>query len=185
MLDEAGAGVHRIAALVRHLKVFSRAQPQPSRPFAINDVVESAITLVQNEIRHRATLSLGLGSALPEVFGEPQRIEQVLVNVFINAAQSIPPGDVSGNTIRVTTHPAAAGEVVIEISDTGCGISPEDLERAFEAFYTTKPVGEGTGLGLAICHSIVEAHRGRMSIDSEVGSGTTVTIALPTHPAPA
>jgi two-component system, NtrC family, sensor kinase len=179
MLEEAASGVNRIALLVRHLKVFSRAQPQPSRPFAVNAVIDSAFTLVRNEIRHRASLVLDLASDLPEVVGEAHRLEQVLVNLLINAVQSIPPGDAEGNRIKVTTQTGGAGEVVIAVSDTGCGIAPDDLERVFEAFYTTKPVGEGTGLGLAICHSIVQAHGGRIAIDSTVGSGTTVTVALP------
>jgi signal transduction histidine kinase len=184
MLEEAAGGVHRIAVLVRHLKLFSRAQPQPSRPFSVNQVVESAFTLVRNEIRHRAGLVSSLADGLPDLVGEPQRIEQVLVNLLLNAVQSIQPGDASGNTIRVTTRSDSPAEVVVEVSDTGCGIAPHELERVFEAFYTTKPVGEGTGLGLAICHSIVAAHGGRMSIASQLGRGTTFTVALPVKPAP-
>lgn len=178
MLDETAAGVQRISLLVRHLKLFSRSQPQPSRPFSVNDVVTSALTLVRNEIEHRANLVRALAPDLPEVVGEPNRIEQVLINLLLNAAQAIPLGDATGNTVRVSTRRGLDDEVVIEVADTGCGIAADDLERVFEAFYTTKPVGEGTGLGLAVCHSIVEAHGGRIAIDSKPGGGTTVTVAL-------
>ena len=178
MLDETAAGVQRISLLVRHLKLFSRQQPQPLRPFSVNDVVSSALPLVRNEIEHRAILTRALDPTLPDVIGEPNRIEQVLINLLLNAAQAIPLGNVSGNEVRIATRRGGGDQVLIEVSDTGCGIAPHDLERVFEAFYTTKPVGEGTGLGLAVCHSIVEAHGGRIGIESRLGGGTTVTVAL-------
>jgi two-component system, NtrC family, sensor kinase len=179
MLDEAAAGVHRIAVLVRHLKVFSRSERQPAQAFRVNDVVESALTLVDNEIRHRATLVRDLAADLPVLMGEPQRVETVLVNLLLNAVQAISPGDPAGNRIRVSTRRDSGDEIVIDVSDSGRGIPQDELERVFEAFYTTKPVGEGTGLGLAICHTIIQAHGGRLSIASAPGSGTTVTAVLP------
>ena len=179
MLQEAAAGVHRIALLVRHLKVFSRLERQPTQSFRVNEVVESALTLVGNEIRHRATLVRDLADDLPVLMGEPQRVETVLVNLLLNAVQAIPPGDPSGNRIRVSTRRDRGDEIVIDVSDSGRGIPQDELERVFEAFYTTKAVGEGTGLGLAICHTIIQAHGGRLSIASAPGSGTTVTAVLP------
>jgi two-component system, NtrC family, sensor kinase len=179
MLEETAAGVQRIAVLVRHLKVFARVQSQPSRLFAVNEAIESALTLVGNEIRHRATLVAELDADLPQVMGERDRIEQVMVNILLNAVQAIPPGDAARNTIRVATRATADGEIVVQVSDTGCGISAADVERVFEAFYTTRAVGQGTGLGLAICHSIIQAHGGRISIESSLGAGTTLTVALP------
>ncbi|HKE18562.1 MAG TPA: ATP-binding protein [Kofleriaceae bacterium] len=185
MLEESAAGVQRIAVLVRSLKVFSPSQPQPSRLFAVNQAIESALALVGNEIRHCATLATELAAELPPIMGERDRIVQVLVNILLNAVQSIPPGDAATNAIRVTSQSGGDGDIVVQVSDTGCGIAAGDLERVFEAFYTTRAVGQGTGLGLAICHSIIEAHGGRMSIESSLGNGTRLTVSLPASHDPA
>jgi len=107
------------------------------------------------------------------------RLGQVFVNLFLNAAQAIAPGNAEGNEIRVTTLTDAQGRAAIEISDTGHGIPPETVERIFDPFFTTKPIGVGTGLGLSICHNIVNALDGEIAVHSRPGEGTTFRIALP------
>jgi CheY-like chemotaxis protein len=102
----------------------------------------------------------------------------VFLNLLVNAAQAMPDGRSAENQIVVSTR-ASAGQVTIEISDSGAGIPPEVLPRIFDVFFTTKPIGVGTGLGLSICHRIVSAMGGAISIDSRVGAGTTVRVSLP------
>jgi CheY-like chemotaxis protein len=130
-----------------------------------------------NEIRHRANLVKRYGS-VPEVEGNEARLGQVFLNLIVNAAQSLPPGQAEQNEIRVTT--SVEGErVIIEVSDTGVGIPPQVIGRIFDAFFTTKAVGVGTGLGLAICQRIVTDMGGTLTVDSELGKGTTFRVSLP------
>jgi signal transduction histidine kinase len=171
--------VHRIALLVRHLKVFTREQGKPARPYQINKLIESAMSAVGNEVEQKARIVRDLAADLPNLLGDPNHIEQVLVNLLLNAMQSIPDGDPAGHSIRLSSRYAPDGNIVIEVSDTGCGIAPANMDRVFEAFFSTKPVGDGTGLGLAISHSIIQAHGGTISIESTPGSGTTVTVMIP------
>ena len=108
----------------------------------------------------------------------PSRLNQVFLNLLVNAGQSI-----EGNgTITISTG-FDDSEAWVAIADTGCGIAPENLNRIFDPFYTTKPVGQGTGLGLSVSHSIVRKHGGRIDVDSEPGKGTRFTVRLP-FPAP-
>jgi CheY-like chemotaxis protein len=123
-----------------------------------------------------------LGS-LPFVRTSPGRLEQVFVNVLINAAQSFELEGVSGNVVRIRVT-QGRGEVTITIEDNGRGISAEHLPRVFDPFFTTKPAGEGTGLGLSICHAIVTQHGGRIDVSSALDRGTTVSIVLRTEDSP-
>jgi two-component system NtrC family sensor kinase len=106
------------------------------------------------------------------------RLGQVLLNLLINAAHAVPDGKPGQNEVRVRLR-AIAGRVVIEVQDTGCGIAPEVRDRIFDPFFTTKPVGMGTGLGLSICHGIVTGMGGDITVESEVGRGSTFRITLP------
>jgi CheY-like chemotaxis protein len=131
-----------------------------------------------NEIRHRAAVEKHYAE-IPRVRGSESRLGQVFLNLLVNAAQAIPEGNVRGNVIRVRTAMNALGQVVAEVSDTGTGMSPETLRSLFTPFFTTKPRGEGTGLGLAIVYRIVRDLGGDITVDSEVGRGTTVRVTLP------
>jgi CheY-like chemotaxis protein len=116
---------------------------------------------------------------VPLVDGDEGRLEQVFVNLLVNAAQAIPEGHADRNEIRISTWTDAAGDAVVEISDTGAGIPPEIRDRIFDPFFTTKPVGIGTGLGLSICRGIVTKLGGELSVESEVNRGTCFRVTLP------
>ena len=178
ILDNVAAGVHRIAEIVGELKLFSRnPDVDAPGPVDLNAVVRSAAALVQAELRSRAQLRLELG-ALPAAPGSWARLSQVALNLLINAAQAIPPGAPDRNSVTVTTS-ASGREVRVVVRDTGCGIPEAARQRIFDPFYTTKPVGEGTGLGLAISYDIVRRLGGTISVESEVGRGSSFTVTLP------
>jgi PAS domain S-box-containing protein len=177
-LNEALTGVERVRNVVRDLKVFSRSEEEHYGPVLVTKVLESAINMSHNEIRHRAQLVKSF-TGVPPVDGNESRLGQVFLNILINAAHSIPEGRIDNNEIRVSTHLDRKGNVVIEIQDTGSGIKPETLQRIFDPFFTTKPVGVGTGLGLSICRSIVSAHGGEIEVQSEVGKGSLFRVILP------
>ncbi len=178
---EAREGAERVRAIVRDLKTFSRAD-EPRRGSAdVRRVLESAINLARNEIRHRARMVTELGE-IPRVNASEHRLGQVFLNLLINAAQAMPEGHAHENEIRAVTRTDAAGRAVVEIRDTGCGIAPQDLGRIFEPFYTTKPVGVGTGLGLSICHGIVTGLGGDVEVESEPGKGSVFRVILPPAP---
>ncbi len=180
-LGEARDGGLRVREIVRDLKAFSRADAEGSERIDLRRVLQSALGLAQNEIRHRARLEVDVGD-IPCVMGSEHRLGQVFLNLLINAAQSIPEGRATDNEIRATTATAPDGRALVVISDTGGGISPEVLPRIFDPFFTTKPVGVGTGLGLSICHGIVSGLGGEILVESTVGRGTTFKVLLDAAP---
>jgi len=177
-LKRAREGTARVRRIVRDLKSFSRADEETITPTDPRKSLDTAITLVWNEIRHRARLVKEY-DGLPIVRANEARLGQVFINLLVNAAQAMPEGDIDHNTLRVIGLTDALGNAVVEIRDTGCGIPPENLDRIFEPFFTTKPVGEGTGLGLAICHGIISSLGGTISVQSELGKGTMFRVVLP------
>jgi PAS domain S-box-containing protein len=177
-LDEALVGVDRIRRIVADLKTFSRPDDERLGAVDIRRVLDSSVNMAANEVRHRARLIKEYG-VVPFVRGSEARLGQVFLNLLVNAAQALPVGQASHNEIRLRTLEGAGGRVIVEVSDTGPGIPDDVLRRIFDPFFTTKPVGEGTGLGLAICHAIVKALGGDISVDSVVGAGTRVRVALP------
>ncbi|MEO6603545.1 MAG: ATP-binding protein, partial [Polyangiaceae bacterium] len=178
MQREVLSAASRITRIVADLGAFSRPEPQASGPVDVRDAVEWAIRSTAHEFRHRARLSTKLAK-VPRVDADETRLGQVLVNLLINAAHSIAPGNVEGNQVSVTTSMDDAGRVAIEVSDSGSGIPPEVMSRIFEPFFTTKPVGVGTGLGLSICHGIVASMGGALTVESSAGKGTAFVLRLP------
>jgi nitrogen-specific signal transduction histidine kinase len=178
MLDDCLESADRVRQIVGDLKVFSRADENKRSLVDLPRVVRTSLKLVKNEIRHRATLITDFGD-VPAVLGNEARLGQVFLNLLVNAAQSVPEGNVARHTITVRTLTHASGCAVVEVRDTGLGISPEALAHIFEPFFTTKPIGVGTGLGLAICRQIVTGVGGEITVDSEVGTGTVFRVLLP------
>jgi PAS domain S-box-containing protein len=178
-VQRAREGTDRVRKIVRDLKSFSRADEET---VTVTDPVKSlnaSLTLVWNEIKHRARLVKDF-DRLPPVRANEARLGQVFINLFVNAAQAMPEGNIEHNELRVVGRTDALGNAVVEIHDTGCGIPPDHLDRIFEPFFTTKPVGEGTGLGLAICHGLVTSLGGTLSVQqTEVGKGTVFRVVLP------
>lgn len=179
LLRDSNDGLARIKRIVGDLKDFSRAADGEWQPADINRILESALNSVANEIKDKAEVHKELGE-LPLVNCISAQINQVLMNLLVNAAQAI------GTKGRITLRTGAAGgSVWIEVADTGQGMPPEVKRRVFEPFFTTKPVGQGTGLGLSITWEAVKRHRGRIEVESTPGQGTTFRLSLPIERAPA
>jgi signal transduction histidine kinase len=170
----------RIAEIVRSLRNFSRLDEAEHKPADLHEGLDSTLTLIAHLTKNRITVRRDYGQ-LPQVLCHANQLNQVFLNILINAAQAIAgEGEI---TIR-TRQEAAAGPdstsaAVVEISDTGCGIAPENLQKIFDPGFTTKGVGVGTGLGLAICYRIVANHQGKIEVESVRGQGTTFRIVLP------
>jgi signal transduction histidine kinase/CheY-like chemotaxis protein len=177
-LADVQEGLMRVRNVVNDLKAFSRRDSPGRECASATEALQSSIRIVQNEIRHRAELILDVRD-VPPVAASADRLQQVFVNLLINAAQSITEGAAAQNQIRVAVRPHGDGHVAVEIVDTGCGIPEDVLPRIFEPFFTTKPVGTGTGLGLSICHGIVSEVGGRIEVESRIGRGSTFRILLP------
>ncbi len=175
-LQDARQGTRRVEAVVGDLRAFSRPEQARDGPVDLEGVLNSAINITRNEVRHRARLVRNFFPT-PPVRGAEAQLGQVFLNLLTNAADAIAVGDAANNEIAVGLH-AKDGRVIVEISDTGSGIAPASMPRVFDPFFTTKPVGEGTGMGLAICRNIVEGAGGTISIQSEVGRGTRVRVEL-------
>jgi len=177
-LRDASEGAGRVRHIVRDLKTFSRGDEETTRALDVRPVLESALSVCFNEVRHRARVRRELREVAPVVANEA-RLGQVFLNLLVNAAQAIPDGQVERHEIALRTFADEKGHVVVEVADTGSGIAPEHLERLFDPFFTTKPVGVGMGLGLSICHGIVSALGGEIQVESQVGKGTRVRVVLP------
>ena len=174
LLSESREGIERVTKIVQDLKDFSHVgRDEPMRPSDIERGLESTLNIVWNDLKYKVRIEKHY-SPLPPVECHPSEINQVLMNLLINAGQSI----AERGTIVLATG-TEDGEVWINISDSGCGIPEESLQRIFDPFYTTKPIGRGTGLGLSICYSIIAKHHGRIEVSSRVGTGTIFRVVLP------
>jgi PAS domain S-box-containing protein len=177
-LKDARDGASRIKHVVRDLKTFARNDLQQQSLVRLDAVIDSAIGVAGNEIRHRAKLVRDLRPA-PLVLGSEARLGQVVVNLLINAAQALAEGKADEQEVRVTLFADARGWARLEVMDTGTGIPPEVLPHIFDPFFTTKPVGVGTGLGLSICRNLVTQLGGELGVESEPGKGALFFVALP------
>jgi two-component system cell cycle sensor histidine kinase/response regulator CckA len=177
LLADGRVGAERVSRVVRNLQSIARRQEEPHRPVDLGKVIESAITLAWNQIRHRARLVKEIGPLAP-VHGSEFRLGQLFVNLLLNAAQAIHEGSAQANQIRVAARRDERG-VVVEVEDTGEGIAPETRARLFEPFFTTKPGGVGTGLGLSICQSVLVEHGGVIEVESEPGRGSLFRVIVP------
>lgn len=174
---DALAAADRVRQIVRDVRIFSRGSEERSVPVDLHRVLDSTLRMAWNDIRHRARVVREFGP-VQAVMGSEPRLGQVFLNLILNAAQAIPEGNASGNSIRVATW-MQGDLVVIEVSDTGPGIPPDLLPRLFTAFVTTKPPGQGTGLGLSIARRIVNELGGEITVQSQYGRGATFRVALP------
>ncbi len=176
LLDQSLDGVSRVIKIVRDLKDFSYVDRPEWQTANLHDCIESTLNLVNHELKYKATVVREY-DALPAITCMPFQLNQVIMNLLINAAQAI--ADRGVITIRTI---AEAESVRLEISDTGKGIPREQLNRIFEPFFTTKPIGKGTGLGLSVSYGIVRKHGGTIEVSSTEGKGTTFVIRLPHVP---
>ena len=173
MLDDSLEGVERTAVIVRDVRTFSHGGSDERERFDPNEVLERALRVAAPQLRRVATIERAYGE-IPLVEGARRELEQVFLNLIVNAGQALEELGV----LRVRTA-VVDGEVEIAVADSGRGIAPEHIDRIFDPFFTTKPVGEGTGLGLSISHEIVRRHGGRIDVSSEPGHGTEFRVRLP------
>jgi two-component system NtrC family sensor kinase len=173
LVDESIEGTDRVCRIVRDLRDFSRAGSDEWSFVDLHAGIESTLNVVHNEIKYKAQVVRKYG-ALPQVECLAPQLNQVFMNLLVNAAQAIPERGV------ITISTASDERIVsISISDTGMGMSAEVVNRIFDPFFTTKPVGQGTGLGLSVSHGVIKRHGGTIDVSSQPGSGTTFTIKLP------
>jgi polar amino acid transport system substrate-binding protein len=179
LIEEILRGAERIRNIVGELRAYSRVHdPRRGERVRLNDVVASALRMLANPIK-KATerFEVAYGEGLPDVFGNPGRLEQVVVNLILNACQALTDTE---SAIEVRTgYDRDAGRVFVAVRDEGCGIADEDRTHIMDPFFTTKRERGGTGLGLAVSARIAEEHDARLEFDSAAGRGTTATLALP------
>lgn len=182
LINESLEGLARIRTIVQDLKSFARVDTEPEWKLAnLHDCLDSTLNIASNEIKYKARVIKDYGE-IPEIECLSSQLNQVFLNLLINAAHAIPETNQGTITIRTSSD---GNEVSVEISDTGCGIPAANLTRIFDPFFTTKPIGQGTGLGLSLSYGIVQRHSGRIEVRSETrseaGRGTTFKIVLPSH----
>ncbi len=177
VLTRTRDGVQRIQAIVKGLRNFARLDESELQEADVNEGIQSTVTIVRSEARKRGVaLELDL-APLPEVTCYPAKVNQVVMNLVMNALDATPEGG------KVTVRTAAAdGGVEIHVLDTGRGIAAALRDKVFDPFVTSKPPGQGTGLGLSISYGIVQDHGGRIGFDSAPGAGTHFTVFLPLRP---
>ena len=176
MLRQLYTQVERASSTVRNLLDFTRKDKPVFTTVSIGDVLEATLKLVSNELDLAGVEArVDVPPGLPRITGNPRNLQQVFLNLFLNSIQAMPQGG------RLAVRAAVEeGDVLrVDVSDTGVGIPPEDLGKVFDPFFTTKEPGQGTGLGLSVSYGIVEKHKGRITVESKVGEGTTFSIFLP------
>ena len=165
----------RVREIVRGMLDFARETPFVQKPMDINELVRQTFRLLgKRDAFQKITMVEDLGERLPQVNVDKNQLQQVLLNLMLNACEAMP----NGGTLMVRSS-VANGRVVVAVTDTGCGIKREDLDKIFEPFFTTKPVGKGTGLGLSVSYGILQQHEGTLEVESELGKGTTFVVTLP------
>ncbi|RLC73961.1 MAG: hypothetical protein DRI52_00840 [Chloroflexi bacterium] len=165
----------RCKGIIQNLLDFARRSKPSLQPTNVNEVLEAACALIEHQISlDNVVVTKGYDPHLPQVLADANQLQQVFVNIIINARDAMP----QGGTLRLITR-SLGDEVHIIFSDTGIGIPPENIKRIFDPFFTTKEVGQGTGLGLSVSYGIVEQHGGTIEVKSEVGVGTTFIVKLP------
>jgi len=175
MLDQIYTQVERASGTVRNLLDFTRREQSVFTSVSIPEILNSTARLVGNELKLGGIeLSLDLEDSLPEIKGNPRNLQQVFLNLFLNAIQAMP----KGGRLDIRALTDEDGFLRVDVSDTGVGIPAEQVEKIFEPFFTTKDPGKGTGLGLSVAYATVEAHQGRITVESEVGKGTTFSVFL-------
>lgn len=184
-LDDTLEGLGRVSQIVRSLKEFSHPNKATKAPMDLNRAINTTVALSRHEWKYVADMELVLDESIPTVYGIVDEVNQVVLNMIVNAAHAIEDAQKKKNDSgrgKITIRTSRDGEdfVLIEIRDTGCGIPLEVRDRIFDPFFTTKDVGKGTGQGLAIAHSIVvKNHSGSIHFETEVGQGTSFIIRLP------
>ena len=180
LVEDARTAGKRAAEVTGHLLAFSRKQVMKVKPLRIQSEIQDSLKIVERLIGEDIQLSVRLNCSQGVVEADPSRLQQVLMNLVVNARDAMP----NGGKLEIGLR-EVGGEIELTVKDTGCGIDPSVQPRIFEPFFTTKGVGEGTGLGLSTVHGIVKMHSGRLTVQSKPGQGSTFSIYLPSFGSPA
>ncbi|MBN1960216.1 MAG: response regulator [Deltaproteobacteria bacterium] len=176
-LKDALTGSHRIADIVKSLRIFSRAKKYNLNPISISDILDTAANMTTNEMKYRCKLIKSY-QEVPQLIADEGKLSQVFINLLINAAQAIEEGNAANNEIQISTWHTNE-KIFVEIKDTGKGINLEEQKLLFVPFYTTKPIGEGTGLGLTIAQHILNEINGTIEVHSTPGKGSQFIVSIP------
>src|SRR5262249_10273539 len=169
---------HRAGDILTSVRATFRKERHEGLPLNVNDLVRDVLTLAHGDLEHhRIAMQIGLSEGLPDIVGERVPLQQVLLNLIMNAVEAMGAVTDRPRVLSVMTQVPDRNGVLIAVADAGTGIEPQNMNRIFEAFFTTKP--QGMGMGLAICRSIVEAHGGRLWAAPRVPYGSTFNIELP------
>jgi PAS domain S-box-containing protein len=182
-LQDARAAAERVRDIVRDLRLFARAEDGDRAPLDVASVLEATLGLVENQLRHRARVVRLFGEA-PKVVATASSLGQAFLNLLLDAAQAIPENAASQHEVRVSLGQTPAGAALVEITDTGTGMTPEMLAHAFDPHRSRKPGGPA-GMGLPVARAVIESLGGVVSVESEPGRGTTARVELPAAPPPA
>lgn len=180
-LDIINNHIKRITEIVRQMSTFARPDSANIRPVQINDVMKSSLDLMRLDKRMKSTIKIvqSMDPGLPKIMADEGQMSQVFINIILNALDAMPDGGTLTVSSRRETDERNATVVAVRFTDTGTGITKEDLEKIFDPFYTTKEPGKGTGLGLALSYNIVKKFNGEITVESLPGAGSTFTILLP------
>lgn len=184
MLRLISTQITRITQVLRDMMDFARVRPASRIPLDINEAIDASIRLASfDKSFQQLRLIVEKDAHAPRVFADANQLQQVFLNLLLNARDAMLDSSDSSKELFITTRrDASAHQLIIEIADTGAGIAPEHLAHVFDPFYTTKPAGSGTGLGLAVCYGIITAHGGRIEIQPNDNRGIRVLVILPTQP---
>lgn len=174
LICESIDGVARVSSIVKNLKAFSHVDNSEWQYADLIEGLENTIKIANNQLKYKVDIHRDYPQALPQLYCQPMQLNQVFLNLLINAAQAI---EEKGDIFVTVTF--CESNIIFTFRDTGIGIDKKNLHKIFEPFFTTKPVGTGTGLGLSLSYSILKKHRGDIEVESEKGKGTVFTLTLP------
>jgi two-component system NtrC family sensor kinase len=176
MLRDVFTQAERASGTVRNLLDFTRADHSRLESVDVTELIQASLRLVGNELMlNGIETQTELADGLPRVRGQFRNFQQLFLNLFLNAIQAMP----EGGRLSVRAGVDNGEYVRVDVADTGCGIPQECIDRIFEPFFTTKPIGQGTGLGLSVSYGIMQEVGGRITVESELGNGTTFSVLLP------
>ena len=169
--------IDRITSLIQQLLKFTRSEKREVKPININSVIKDTINLLETKLdKSKINIKTNFSAGIPLIHGDENQLQQVFVNLLINAIHAM----ANGGEIKITTQPDVKNhKILVTVKDTGCGIPEENLSRIFDPFFTTKEIGKGTGLGLAVTYGIIKDHGGDIEVSSEVNNGSEFTVRLP------